>query len=288
MSVHHAVRGAHTFLFVPANRPDRIPKAFASGADVVLIDLEDAVAESEKDSARTELARAWTRLVEAQRQRIFVRINASGSQWYQADVALMASLAAQSLAGVMLSKCAGREQVDELARALPAGGIIPLIESAEGLHAVDAIARGERVVRLAFGNLDFQADIGMCASQDEHELLPARLAIVLASRRAGLEAPIDGVSPALDDAQRLAYDAERGRRIGFHAKLCIHPKQVETVSRGLRGSPDELAWARRVLLSSQEHGLGAFSLDGRMVDAPLLQVARNLLGLESDSASTRR
>lgn len=280
------LRTAHSFLFVPANRPDRIAKALGSGADVVIIDLEDAVAAEDKDAAREALARAWKDIKTDQRQRVLVRINASASRWYSADAALMATLAAESLGGVMLPKSETVAQLDALAQALPAGGIVPLIESAEGLHAIGEIARAARVVRLAFGHLDFQADIGMSSSPDEQELLPVRLAIVLASRRANLAAPIDGVTTAIDNAERLAADTAGGRRLGFRAKLCIHPKQVETVNKGFCATADETDWARRVLEASRQQGLGAFTLDGRMIDAPVIQMARNLLGLTAAPGST--
>ena len=162
---------------------------------------------------------------------------------------------------------------------MPAGGVIPLIESAAGLHAVNEIAFTARVARLAFGHLDFQADVGMSSSSDEHELLSVRMAIVLASRRANLAAPIDGVTTEIDNAERLTSDTARGRRLGFRAKLCIHPKQVETVHKGFAATAGETEWARRVLEASRQQGLGAFALDGRMVDAPVIQMARNLLGM---------
>lgn len=171
----------------------------------------------------------------------------------------MATLAAESLGGVMLPKSETVAQLDALAQALPAGGIVPLIESAEGLHAIGEIARAARVVRLA---------------------------IVLASRRANLAAPIDGVTTAIDNAERLAADTAGGRRLGFRAKLCIHPKQVETVNKGFCATADETDWARRVLEASRQQGLGAFTLDGRMIDAPVIQMARNLLGLTAAPGST--
>ena len=247
---------------------------------MAIIDLEDAVAAEDKDAAREALVHAWTDIEADQRPRVLVRINAFSSRWYGADVTLMATLSTQSLAGVMLAKSETVAQLAALAQALPGGAIVPLIESAKGLHAVGEMASAARVTRVAFGHLDFQADIGMSSSPDEHELLPARLAIVLAPRRANLAAPIDGVTTAIDDAKRLAADTARGRRLGFRAKLCIHPKQVETVNQGFRATAEEIDWARRVLEASREHGLGTFTLDGRMVDAPVMQMARNLLELQ--------
>jgi citrate lyase subunit beta/citryl-CoA lyase len=143
---------------------------------------------------------------------------------------------------------------------------------------------GPQVLRLAFGNLDFQADIGLACDADEAELVPVRLALLLASRRANLPVPIDGVTPDWRDAQRLAADTARARRGGFGAKLCIHPDQVAPVHAALGPSADELAWARRVVDAIRASGGGVVSLDGRMVDAPVVRLAERLLALEDQPA----
>ena len=123
--------------------------------------------------------------------------------------------------------------------------MLPLIESAQGLHALDLLARAPSVLRLAFGHLDFQADLGLHCDADERELDSVRLAFTVASRRAGLPAPVDGVTAALDDEPRLAADAARSRRLGFGAKLCIHPRQVGPVNEGMGPTPAQRAWAQR-------------------------------------------
>lgn len=266
---------ARSFLFVPGDRPERIAKALASGAHAVIVDLEDAVAPEHKPGARAALAEAAHAAAPQQRQRMLVRINAPGSDWHDADLALLRAMATQPVGAVMLPKAESVVAIAKVNQAAQAP-VLPLLESAEGLHALDLLARAPGVLRLAFGHLDFQLDLGLQCGPDEAELDCVRLALVLASRRAGLPAPVDGVTAALDDDARLAADVARSRRFGFGAKLCIHPRQLEAVHRGLDATPEQRDWARRVLAASQS-AAGAFRLDGQMIDAPVLLRARALL-----------
>jgi len=277
-STHQAIARATTFLFVPATRPERIGKALASGAGAVVVDLEDAVAPGEKAAARTALLAAVKALEPAQRARLLVRTNAAGTPWHTDDVAAVAACVALGLAGAMLAKAESAAVLAAVARALgPQGLLVPLVESNAGLDALDALAQAPQVVRLAFGHLDFQVDLGMECAADEAELLPVRLALVRASRRAGLAAPVDGVTTATDDLQRLAEDTARSRRMGFGGKLCIHPAQVAPVQAAFAPDPAALIWARRVLDEAPAHGGAVFRLDGRMVDAPVLALAARLV-----------
>ncbi len=263
---------ARSFLFVPAARPERFAKALASGADAVIIDLEDAVAPEDKDAARHMLAGGFDALTPADRARLVVRINAAGTPWCDGDRTLVQRLGAGGLAAVMLPKA---ESVAALS-GWPAGlGLLPLVESVEGLTATDELAAAPGVLRLAFGNLDFQADAGMACEADEPELMPVRLALVLASRRAGIAPPVDGITAATDDAPQVTAAAQRARRMGFGAKLCIHPAQVAPVHAAFTPDAAQLDWARRVLAAAQGQG-GAFRLDGRMVDAPVIRLAQRV------------
>jgi citrate lyase subunit beta/citryl-CoA lyase len=278
---------ARTFLFVPADRPERHARALDAGTGGVIVDLEDAVAPERKASAREGLAASFAALPEADRQRLLVRINASGTPWHDDDRKTVAALVAQGLiAGVVLPKAERAGDLRQLAEAVGAKGLlVPLIESAAGLAALEEIAAAPQVLRLAFGNLDFQADVGLACDADEAELVPVRLALLLATRRAGLPAPIDGVTADWRDAQRLAVDTARARRGGFGAKLCIHPDQVAPVHAALGPSADELAWARRVIDAIRSAGGGVVSLDGRMVDAPVVRLAERLLALDAQPPS---
>ena len=274
---------ARSFLFVPATRPERFAKALASGAGVVIIDLEDAVAPDAKPAARELLAQAWAGFSVSERTRLLVRINAAGTPWHLDDLQLVAILAATGLGGVVLPKAESVAVLDTLAAHTgSACALLPMVETAAGLAAVDALAAHPQVCRLVFGNLDFQADVGMACGPDEAELTPVRLALILASRRAGRVAPVDGVTAAISDTVQLQQDTERSRRFGFGARLCIHPAQVAAVNAGLAPSALELDWSRRVLAHSQQSGLGAFTLDGRMVDAPVLKLAERTLALAAE------
>ena len=275
---HDKLALARSFLFVPATRPERYAKALVSGADAVIIDLEDAVAAQEKKGARDQLARAFEQLGAAERARTVVRMNASGTPWFDDDLVFLAGLVGQGLPAVMLPKAESALVLQQLAQALGTDcALLPLVESLAGWDAVDALAAAPQVLRLAFGHLDFQADVGMAAGADEVELVPVRLAVVLAARRAGLAAPIDGVTAAIRDAERLQEDAARSRRFGFGAKMCIHPEQIALVNAAFSPSAAELDWAHRVLAAVEAAGGGVVSLDGRMVDGPVVRSAQRTL-----------
>ncbi|PUE33581.1 CoA ester lyase [Limnohabitans sp. Jir72] len=267
---------ARSFLFVPGNRPERFAKALASGADAVIIDLEDAVPLDAKDAARTALRNAWTAFDAAERARLLVRVNPAGTPWHAADLAALGSL--PGLGALMLPKAENAQQVEHafMASGVP---VLPLIESAEGVGQMDAMARAPGVLRLGLGHIDLQVDLSMSCGPDEAELAPIRVALVVASRRAGLPAPVDGVTTATIDADVLARDAQRSRRFGFAAKLCIHPAQVAGVHQALAPTEPECAWAERVLAAEVQAQGGAFSVDGKMVDPPVLLLARQILQL---------
>ena len=190
-AMHAALASARSFLFVPADRPERYAKALASGADAVIIDLEDAIAPADKLAARQALLQALPSLSAADRGRLLVRINAVASVWHGDDLAALRNLGPVA---IMVPKAESVASMAEVAATMgPACALLPLIESVAGLDAIDALAACPQVLRLVFGHLDFQADAGLACGVDESELVPLRLAIVLASRRAGLAAPVDGL-----------------------------------------------------------------------------------------------
>lgn len=272
------VRNACSFLFVPATQPERLPKALASGSDMVISDWEDAVAPADKERARNALAEVVAALEGAARARLLVRINSEGSPWFAADLQALAQLTAQGLAGAVVPKAEQASTLQAVARAAgPQAAVVALVESVAGLAAADALATAPQVARLAFGHLDFQVDAGMACGDTEEELLPVRVALVFASRRAGLAAPIDGVTVDTRNPERMARDAERARRMGFGGKLCIHPAQVPVLHAAF--DPDEaaVAHALRVQQALQQAGGGVCVLDGRMVDAPVLAQAQHTL-----------
>lgn len=210
----------------------------------------------------------------AQRARLLVRVNPVGTPWHEADLAAVAALA--GLGAVMLPKAESVEQIAQAVRTCSVA-VLPLIESAEGVGQMQAIANAAGVLRLGLGHIDLQADLGMACGPDEAELAPIRLAMVVASRRAGLPSPVDGVTAATTNAEVLARDAQRSRRFGFAAKLCIHPAQVAGVHLELAPSEAECMWAQCVLAAEVQARGGAFSIDGKMVDSPVLLLARKIL-----------
>lgn len=257
-------------IFVPAVRPERFAKAAASGADAVILDLEDAVAVDAKDIARAGLSKDFTTLP------VIVRINAHGTFWHDADLAAAAKL---KPAAVILPKAEDAAVVEMVAASLAGVPIIALIESARGLAEARAIAKVDGVVRLAFGSVDFCADLA-CAHLRE-VLLPARVELVIASRLAGIAAPIDGVTVQLDDASVSQGDAAHARALGMTGKLCIHPGQIAGVRRAFAPAKMETDWARRVIAS----GGGAVLVDGAMVDEPVRIRARAILAEVGTCAS---
>ena len=260
----------HAYLFVPADRPERIAKARASGADAVIVDLEDAVAPEAKVRTREALSALLDEAAP-----LVVRINAAGTPWFDDDLELCRH---PGVAAIMLPKAEGIDAVCTVVESTYQD-VLPIIESARGLHEMDSIARVPGVIRLAFGSVDLAMDLGIECAPDgtEIELLAFRSQLVLASRLAGLAAPVDGVSTAIDDLQRLQADTERSRRLGFGAKLCIHPKQLATVQAVFTPSPERLDWARRVCKAFETAGGSAVAVDGQMVDLPVVQRARAVL-----------
>ena len=262
-----------SYLFVPGNRPDRFEKARGAGADAVILDLEDAVPVESKAEARAAVA-AW---LDPDRP-AYVRVNGAATEWFEAD---LEAIARPGIAGVVLPKAETPDDIARVSARIPEGAsVLPLLETAPGVWEARGLADTPRVERLAFGSIDFQLDTGI--DGEGEELLYARSRLVLASRVAGVLPPLDGVTAALDDPERLAADVDHARRLGFGGKLCIHPDQVEAINHGFAPSKTEVTWARRVLEASEGAGAGAFRLRGEMVDRPVIERARGILARTPD------
>jgi citrate lyase subunit beta/citryl-CoA lyase len=246
-------------LFVPGNRPERFAKAAASGADAVLIDLEDAVPPDAKAAAREALRADFTTLP------VLVRINATGTPWHADDLAAVDRL---DLAGIILPKAEAGPALDNLATR---HRIVALVESVRGIAQARTLAAHPRVARLAFGSMDYCADLG-CAHIREALLVP-RTELAVASRLASRPSPLDGVTAALDDLALAESDARHACDLGFGGKLCVHPRQVAAVLRGMRPSEAELVWARAV----EAAGPGVSVVGAMMVDAPVRARALHIL-----------
>ncbi|OZD08790.1 CoA ester lyase [Rhodococcus sp. 06-156-3C] len=263
MTLSQRTAVARTFLFVPGTRPERFDKAIASGADLIVLDLEDAVAVGDKDSARdnvVEWLRGGTNAV--------VRVNSRTSPHWEADVAA----AVNAGAAVMVPKADDPAVLAELGEQIP---VIALIETARGVLAAQSISSAPGVVRTALGHIDLAAELGVDPDARE-ALLAARSALVLAAAAAGIDSPIDGVTTDLSDTTVLASDVVYGKSLGFSGKLCIHPSQVETAKTALTPTRVEVAWAEKILASLPSGG-GVASVDGHMVDPPVLARAARIV-----------
>ena len=285
---------ARSWLFVPANRPERFQTALATAADKVVVDLEDSVPAAEKEASRVALAAA---LPDASPARLVVRINAVESAAdFAADID---ALPLGAVGAVLAPKVHGVTDVEALEQAVAtceatcgvAGksvGLVLLIESARGVRDADALMEAAAALRrpclAAFGAIDFGVDTGTEGVGAEQELLYARSRLVVASRAAGLDGPVDSPCPHLRDPGRVAAEAVAARRLGFQGKLCVHPAQIDACNEAFSPSADALADARTVVAvydAAQRDGLGAVQHDGRMIDLPVVARARRILALDA-------
>ncbi|MFC0527651.1 HpcH/HpaI aldolase/citrate lyase family protein [Phytohabitans kaempferiae] len=263
-------RHSVSWLFVPGDRPNRFDKAACSGAHEVIVDLEDSVAAEQKAAARDHAA-AWL----TSGATAWVRVNPVGTPWHESDIAALASC--PGLRGVMVPKSQGPATLTHVAESLPRHvGIVPLVETALGVHNAAAIATCPSVTVLAFGSIDYALDID--ADETDEALLFARGALVVASRAAGLPGPIDGVTVQTTDTEAVRAAATRARGFGFGGKLCIHPAQVDAVNAAFAPSREDIERARALLASAAARpGDGAFLVEGKMIDEPVLARARRIL-----------
>ncbi|MBL4811497.1 MAG: CoA ester lyase [Rhodobacteraceae bacterium] len=253
-------------LFVPATRPDRFEKAAASGCDAIILDLEDAVNPEEKNAARDALRCDFTDLP------VLVRINGTASSHHLADMNAVLQL---PIAGVVLPKSEICEATDQtIARLKRHAPVLALIETARGMVQAQDLAMHDGIERFIFGSLDYCVDLG-CA-HDADLLLPARMALVMASRLGALAAPIDGVTTDLSDMSTTRADAMNAKRLGMGGKLCIHPKQIAPVMQSFKSSEARIDWAKKVLALAA----GVSILNGQMVDEPVRQEARAVLAAQ--------
>lgn len=259
-------------LFVPATRPERVAKARASGADAIIVDLEDAVGSADKDWARSQLQRALSAPPPGEAT-IWVRINATGTPWFEDDLAACAAL--PTVTGLMLAKA---ESADDLRRVADAGKPVwPLLESARGFLNLAEIAAAPAVQRLTFGALDSALDLDLQGGDGARTLLDAlRVQLILHSRAHRLAPPLESVVPEFRDLTQVRITAERARQMGFGGMLCIHPTQLDSIHMAFGVGEEQRQWAHRVLDGAREHGT-PFQLDGEMVDEPVIERARRLL-----------
>jgi citrate lyase subunit beta/citryl-CoA lyase len=275
-----------SLLFAPGNHARRMEKALGLAADGVILDLEDAVAISEKVATRDVVTAVFDRL---RAGKLYVRVNGLGTEWCYGDIT---AVVRAGLDGIVLPKVEHAHELRtadwligalERERGLPMGGIdlIPIIETALSVSNLTGICRsGTRTKRLAFGAGDFTLDMGMVWSRSETELLPYRSACVLESRAAGLEPPLDTVWADLRDLEGFVASAQHAAALGFQGKMCIHPDQIPGANTAF--SPDDatVAKARRIVEAfdkAEAEGLASIQLDGQFIDYPIVQRARRVL-----------
>jgi citrate lyase subunit beta/citryl-CoA lyase len=279
-----------TALFVPGNRPERIEKAFGTEADVIIVDLEDAVPFSEKESCRS---RARERIAQYADRMKLVRVNPLGSPYVEGD---LEEVVIKGVNGIMLPKVEGPDDMREIhdllcrieeKRGLATGSIMvfPLIESAVAVRDIHEIvsekSRPERLYTVAFGAADFTRDLGTDMTPEGNELSYARSRISIACRAAGIAPPID--TPYMLDIKdigALISDAQRAKELGFQGKLVIHPMQIEPCNRIFSPTPQKVEEAKRIVRAFEEAeaaGVGAIQLDGKFVDYPILKRSKDIV-----------
>jgi citrate lyase beta subunit len=301
------MRAPRSVLAVPASNLEMAEKALASAADAVFLDLEDAVAQDEKADARGKIVRALRELDWRDRPTLY-RANALDTPYFYRDLVEIVEEAGDRLQIVMIPKVQRPEDLHvaatllsqiEMAVGLETGKVKleAQIESAEGLVNVDGIARAtERLTALHFGPGDFaasvrmpQTSIGTMDEWDEaypgHRFHYAMQRIVVAARARGLRA-VDGPLADYRDEEGLRESCLLSRTLGFDGKWCIHPAQIEAVNEVFSPTEREIEWARKVVAAYEEAsaaGTGAISIDGQMIDAASIKMARNTLDQVSDT-----
>jgi citrate lyase subunit beta/citryl-CoA lyase len=279
---------ARSVLYVPGDVTDKLARAQDRGADALIIDLEDAVAPSAKETARHATA-DWLASRKDWTTPVWVRVNNNAD--LAADVA---AVVGPGLAGLCLPKCAGTATLahldglllgSEVAKGVEPGStrVWPLIESAEGLLAAAAMARASRVAGLQLGEVDLSAELGITPAEDEEELRPLRSTVVVASVAAGLGPPVAPVSPQWRDEDLYRRSTSALARMGFGGRACIHPRQVAIANEVFTPTPDQLEWAQGVLSRFDEalaRGAGVLVDErGQLIDEAIVRIGRRILAV---------
>lgn len=253
-----------TGLYVPGNRPDRFGKAVATGADLVILDLEDAVPPADKAAARASVAQ-WLATAPADCL-LQVRVNEGSA----ADLAALRGLTGFEL---RLPKVESPAQVDRVVDALPGVPVTALLETAYGVAHADEIAAHPAVTRLGLGESDLSSDLG---TRSDAVLDHARIRLLYAARAAGLPAPMLSAYPAIKDLAGLRADTERGRALGWYGRVAIHPAQLPVITEVFAPSAEERAWAEEVLAAVGAGGVATLS-NGEMADPAMIGRAKAIL-----------
>lgn len=283
-----------SLIFIPGNRPNMLQRALSFNADILMVDLEDSVPPAEKSAAR-DLAAQWIPQLRQAGRRVMVRLNSLDTGLPRDE---LTALLSPHLYGVSLGKTDSPHDLREIDRiiaplenaaGIPPGQIklIPWIESAKALVNVHQIAAAlPRTIALAFGAEDYTNDMGIQRTEAGAEVHHPRAAIAIAARAAGLAA-LDSPYIAFRNPQGLQQDAATARQMGYTGKFAIHPDQIDPINAAFSPSPEEIAHAQRIMAAWREAeaaGRGSLSLDGKMVDIPVVKRAQNLLNLAESIA----
>lgn len=259
---------SRSFLFVPANRTERYSKALNSGSDAVIIDLEDAIPTEHKLESRA-LLKQW--LLDHPTEKVMIRVNADQTEWFAEDIQL-AQLS--NVIALVLPK-AEQKQAFEAIQKIRSLDVYPIIETPYGMANVEQIAQFPAVQALMFGSIDFQLEMDMTG--DYLELMSFRNRMVLASKLAGIENPIDGVTADFTNTELVRTETLQAKKLGFQGKLCIHPNQVKIVNQTFNPSPEEIQWAQEIIKAVQAADGQTISLNGKMIDKPIILKAEKIL-----------
>lgn len=251
-----------TGLYVPGNRPDRFDKAVATGADLVILDLEDAVPPSDKATARAAVV-SW---LASARVGCVLQVRVGSAE----DLTALAGLTGFE---VRLPKVESPSQVDRVAQALPGVPVTALVESAYGVEQAARIAAHPAVTRIGLGESDLASELG---TRNDAVLDHARIRLLYAARAAGLPAPMLSAYPAIRDLAGLRADTERGRALGWFGRVAIHPSQLPVIAEVFAPSAEERRWAEEVLAAAGEGGVTTLA-NGEMADPAMLGRAKAIL-----------
>lgn len=259
-------------LFTPADSPEMMKKALNTSADTVVFDLEDAVAPTAKEDARNAVRRVLEETGTVVPE-LCIRVNPD----YSEDIRMIMGYDIDSVA---LPKVGGSMEVKRFCDTLSdhgvEGGVIVVVESADGVLNVEEIAGVDGVEAVVFGAEDLAADIGAKRTKEGVEVLYARERVVLAASAADIDA-IDTLYTDYEDLEGLREDAEFASQLGYDGKLAIHPAQVDVINEAFTPSEDRIEWAEKILKAESETEAGVYEVDGVMVDAPMVKQAESVL-----------
>lgn len=265
-----------SLMFTPGTNKERLLKSVSSEADALLWDLEDAVHPDEKAAARAVIKEALDELEDKPAKPIFLRVNQYGTEWYTEDVKLARH---ENVNGIMLPKAESAQQVQETWEGMGASGeLIVLVETAVGIVRLEDIFSNPNVSGVAFGAIDYAVDADLTLTEAGLEAIYARSRIVTYAKAAGVEGIYDTVFADIHNTESLQKRAVSARALGFNGQMAVHPKQLETIHEVYSPSREDIDWAVKVLHHAEHEakGAGVFMLDGKMVDRPIIEKAKQI------------